>query len=175
MKVFSRYATSLYEIADENKKVDEVSKELEQIAKVFEDNAELFDVFSSPTVSVSDKLAILSKVFKGKISETAYSFLGVLCEKKRIDLFFEVKDEFKEIHFAEKKQIEAVITTAIEIDSKTKASLVKRLEEKTGKSVIPSYEVDKTIMGGVIVSYDNTLIDGSIKTKLLNLNKHIGK
>ena len=173
MVVSNRYANSLFELAKSENILDEVYSNLDGIYKAFKDNKELFDVLCSPSIKDFDKTEIVSKVFKGQVHEYTKNFLCVLITKKRINLFFGIKDEFSNIYNDEKNIEYAKITTAIELDSSSKEKLLEKLSKDRNKEIKALFSVDEDILGGVIVAFNNKIIDGSIKTKLSNLNKQM--
>ncbi len=94
-------------------------------------------------------------------------------KQKRIDLFFEIKDEFIAIYNIEKNIIKAQAITAVPM-SKTMSDIVlRKIKDETGKNIDLECVVKPEILGGIILMYDNKLIDGSVKTRLLNLNNEI--
>ncbi|MFI3227356.1 MAG: ATP synthase F1 subunit delta [Clostridia bacterium] len=173
MVVSNRYASSLFDIALGEKCLNEVFSDLNDVTKIISENTELYSVLSAPNINVSDKIAIFEKLFKGKIQAILYNFIAILIEKKRVDLFFEIKDEFTEIYNNHKNILKAKVTTAAEIDEPTKASVLAKIKAKTGREVELECVIDPEILGGIIIKYDNTLLDGSVKTRLSNLNEKI--
>ena len=173
MVVSNRYASSLFEIAKEENILSEIFSDLSDISKIFEQNKELYNVLSAPNINDTDKIAIFEKLFKGKIQAILYNFIAILIDKKRIDLFFDIKNEFVEIYNQDKNIIKANVTTAIEMDDDLKVKVLEKIKAITKKEVVMQYVIDESIIGGIIIKYDNTLIDDSVQTKLLNLNKQI--
>lgn len=165
MIVSNRYALSLFEI-DSNININELEN-------AFKDNEELFSVLVAENINITDKIEIFTKIFKGKIEDVLFNFVAVLIEKKRINLFFEICDEYTKMSNDKNKKLIAFVTSAVELTDTQKNDLAIKLNKKTGKEITLETIVDTSILGGVIVKYDNTLIDGSVKTKLLNLNKQI--
>lgn len=175
MKVYNRYAHTLFELALENDVIDLVCDELSQISKILKDNTEFFNILIAPNIPQIEKIALIDNIFLGKCNELTLNFLKTLAENDRINIIFNIISEFKSIILDHNDEVKVIFTTAIDLDESTKLELIKKVEEKITKKVIPFFIIDPKILGGVIMSYNNTLIDGSIKTKLLNLNKHIGK
>lgn len=173
MVVSNRYAMSLYEIANEENILKEVSSQMQDMATILLENSDLFSVLSAPNINVADKLAIAEKLFKDKVQPIFYNFVAILVEKSRIDLFFEIKNEFVEIYNKNNNIIKAQVTTAVEIDEALKEQVLGKIKAKTNSDVLLECMVDPSILGGIIIKYDNTLIDSSVKTRLLNLNSNI--
>ena len=64
------YSEAVFELAKEQSRTDEIKDELASLAVVFNDNPELRKLLSAPPVSKGEKLEIVEKLFKGKISHT---------------------------------------------------------------------------------------------------------
>lgn len=173
MVISNRYALSLFEVVKEENILTEVYSEMNDIAKILSENKDLFSVLSAPNINVEDKIAIFEKLFKGKIQAISYNFIAILIEKGRIDKFFEIKEEFIKIYNEDRNIIKAQVITAVEIDEETTASIVLKIKARTNKEVEVENVIKPEILGGVIIKYDNVLIDGSVKTRLTNLNNNI--
>lgn len=173
MVVCNRYASSLFSIASEEGILDEVHTEILEISELFTTEKDLYSILSAPNINNDDKIAIITKLFKDKINNILFNFFAILIEKKRIDLFFEVKDEFIAIYNDEKNIIKAQAITAVPMTKTMSDIVLRKIKDKTGKNVDLECIVKPEILGGIILTYDNKLVDGSVKTRLLNLNKEI--
>ena len=69
------YSEALFELAKENNTVEETEKELSAIVKIFGDEPDLYKVLSAPTISESDKLGTVRKIFGGRVSDTTLDFI----------------------------------------------------------------------------------------------------
>lgn len=173
MVVCNRYASSLFSIALEEGILDEVHTEILEISELFTTEKDLYSILSAPNINNDDKIAIITKLFKDKINTILFNFFAILIEKKRIDLFFEVKDEFIAIYNDEKNIIKAQAITAVPMTKTMSDIVLRKIKDNTGKNVDLECIVKPEILGGIILKYDNKLVDGSVKTRLLNLNKEI--
>ncbi|MDE6747012.1 MAG: F0F1 ATP synthase subunit delta, partial [Oscillospiraceae bacterium] len=68
---------------------------------------------------------------------------------------------------------EVKVTTSVPLSDGLKTKLKAKLEKVWGKSVILTEIVDPDIMGGIVVNYGNTMMDGSVKSKLEAIQKQI--
>lgn len=89
------YSEAVFELACEQGCADEVKKELDSLAVIFGDNPEFPKLLGAPTVTASEKLDILAKAFKGKVSDITYNFLCVLTEKGRAAAVPAVAEDYK--------------------------------------------------------------------------------
>ena len=65
--------------------------------------------------------------------------------------------------------VEAEVTTAIPLDKDQQTALINKLSRVTGKTIVLKTQIDKAIIGGVIVQIGDKLIDGSIARQLQTL------
>ncbi len=167
------YADALFQLAVEDNSLDETYKELNQITDIFKDNADYLKVLCVPTVNAKDKLESLSKVFEGKISVFLYNFLGVLIDKNRISLIHKINSEFTDMYNDKNGILEVIVTTINPLNLTIKEKLIKKLELISSKSIILIEIIDPSILGGIVLSYKNTQIDASVKSKLDNIRAQI--
>ena len=161
-----RYALALYEVAEQNGKVDEYIKDLKEICDLMYNNKEFYEVIKHPQISTTKKKKTFINIFKGKIDEELLSFLLLLIEKDRILYLREKLNEMEKIHLERHNTLTAIVKTAVEMTDDEYNRLKSKLENKYDKNILLHQEVDKSIIGGVYVRVGNTVIDGTIKSKL---------
>ena len=92
-----------------------------------------------------------------------------------IKLFFDVADEYERLLLAHRSMSNAVVYSAIELTDAQKSALKARLEKLCGKSVSMSFVIDKSIMGGLYIDIDGSILDGSIRHRLHEVKEVIDK
>lgn len=167
------YASALFELCCENDCLSEVYDEMGQVNEIFNDNEEFVKLLSSPLVKDEDKHEILDKTFNGKTSDLFYDFLCVLADKGRINAFSGIYTEFRDMYNEEMNILEVKVTTSEQMSEDIKKKLVDKLSSVTGKSILLDEKIDNSLLGGIIVRYDNVEIDSSVKGKLDKLKKQI--
>ena len=68
-----------------------------------------------------------------------------------------------------------IVQTAIPLTEDRLVKLTKKLEKLTKKKVDIETEINKDIIGGMIIRIENKIIDGSITNHLKNLKKSLLK
>lgn len=167
------YATALFELCCENDCLSEVYDEMGQTDKIFSDNGEFVKLLSSPLVTDDNKHEILNKTFSGKVTDLFFDFLCVLSDKGRTGAFSGIYTEFKDMYNKQMNILEVKVTIAEEMGDEIREKLINKLSSVTGKTVLLDEKIDKSLLGGIIVKYDNTEIDSSVKGKLNKLKKQI--
>jgi len=99
------------------------------------------------------------------------NFVRILAQNGDLGKFEEIDAGFRKLKLASEgiKEAEVTVAKQIEINS----SMMQSLNEIIGNKVEIKKQIDESIIGGVVVRVDDTLIDASIKTQLNNLNKEL--
>lgn len=167
------YSEAVFELAKETGTADKIKEELDALAKVFEDAPELGKFLSAPTVTLEEKLAFIEKNFKERLSETAYNLLCVVTENGRAALIPAIAEDYRNRWYEMKNIAEVRVTTSVPLGDVLRTKLRSKLEAVTKKTVILTESVDPSIMGGIVINYGNTMMDGSVKSKLEAVQKQI--
>lgn len=168
-----RYANALLEVALEENCADEVKDELSALSEIFGENEELQKLCCSPVVSKEEKVKLIDSVFNGRLSGYTLNFLKILCENNRFKNFFEIKEEYEKAYNEKNNIITITAVTAAEISSGLAERLKQKLEAKTGKTVILKRQIDKSLIGGVLLKGDGFEIDSSVKSALEGIKQSI--
>ncbi len=164
-----RYAKALLDVANERNVLDSVSGEVNAFNIGLQENARFRLFLYSQDKSVTEKTNKLEEVLQDKVSNIFFNFLLVLLNKKREFIFTEIAREFQLMVDKHSKKTRASATTAVPLDEKSLSSLKSALDKAFALDVQLKNKVDKSILGGVIVSIDGKLLDASIKNQLQTL------
>lgn len=167
------YSEAVFELAKESNAADKIKEELDALAKIFEDAPELGKFLSAPTVTLEEKLSFLEKNFKGKLSEISYNLLCVATEKGRAELIPAIAEDYRNRWYEMKNIAEVRVTTSVPLGDVLRTKLKAKLEAVSKKTVVLIESVDPSIMGGIVINYGNTMMDGSVKSKLEAIQKQI--
>ncbi len=164
-----RYALALYDACSEKGNIDQVLEELETIVEEITNNEGLIKITKHPQISKSAKKRIFKEIYEGKISQEILNFLLLLIEKERILYLKEKYNQFKLIHLERTNRVLAKVKTVVPLTSLQKETLQEKLEKTYRKEIILEEEIDKSIIGGIIVMVGSDVIDGSVKNKLKDM------
>lgn len=167
------YASAIFELCIENDSLTEIYEEMTEVNGIFGENEEYLKLLSSPLISEEDKHNALKGVFSGKLSEMMSDYLCILTDKGRIGYFSGIFDEFKSMYNKEKNILEVTVVTSQPMSDKIREKLVNKLSSVSGKTILLDERVDKSLLGGIILRYENNEIDSSVKGKLDKLKKQI--
>ena len=168
--ISDRYGSALYDLASEKKCIDEILNDLDVIEKVMKESSELRHVIKSPLVNSEEKLNILLKIFAGlSFNSLTTTFLKVLDNNKRISNILSIILQFKKINSEKRGDIAANVTSANELSEDEKNNITNQLKNTLGQKLSLNFDVDKDIIGGLIVKVGSKMIDTSIANKINKL------
>ena len=168
--ISERYGSALYDLASEKKCIDSVLNDFEVAEKVLKESSELRQVIRSPLVNSDEKLNILLKIFSQiNLHDLTTTFLKVLSDNKRISNLISIILQFKKINSEKRGDITADITSADELSEDEKNNITNQLKNSLGQKLSLNFDVDKDIIGGLIVRVGSKMIDTSILNKINKL------
>ncbi|MCD7772949.1 MAG: F0F1 ATP synthase subunit delta [Ruminococcus sp.] len=167
------YATALFELCIENDCLESVYEEFLCVTQIFEQNPDFVKLLKLPTVEWKDKEALLSDAFEGKLSEIMFNFLNVMAKKGRAGDATAIFAEFKALYNEKMNILDVTATTAIPLSETLREKLIDKLTAVSNKKIVLKECVDKNIIGGIVLSYNNTEIHASVRDKLDKLKAQI--
>jgi ATP synthase F1 delta subunit len=166
------YARSLFEVAREHGKIDDIREELGQFADALERERELALFLFSPYFSTEEKEDGLERAVTGA-EEIFLNFLDLLLEKHRMPVIFRIRRSYDELWEDEHRLLPVQVTSAIELDEKIARTIGEQIGERTGRKVELTTRVEPDILGGIVVQVGNSILDASIRNRLEQLRKQV--
>lgn len=166
------YGEALFDLALEENNIDALTEEVEAVHDIFAQNEELIKLLNHPKISREEKVSVIEKVFKGRISDTIVGFLIIIVDKGRYNeingIFVYYLDKVKEY----RNIGVAYITSAITLNQDQKDKILQKLLQTTKYTQFElHFTVDKSILGGLIIRIGDRVVDSSIKNQLKNMTK----
>jgi F-type H+-transporting ATPase subunit delta len=168
------YGRSLFQVAQEQGKLDELREQLGQFADALDQHRELAVFFFSPYFSSQEKRDALDTLLDGA-DAIFLNFLALLIENHRMPVIFRIRQEYERLWDEENKMLPVQITSAIALDDATTESLGKTIGERAGRKVALASRVDPDILGGIIIRVGNSILDASIRNRLEQLRRHVAQ
>src|SRR5919206_3644520 len=166
------YARSLFEVAKEQGKLDEVREQLGEFADAMEADRELQVFFFSPYFSTQEKEDGLDRAVSGA-DPIIVNFLKLLIENHRMPVIFRVRREYDRLWEEENKLLPVQITSAVALDPDVVERIGEEIGRQTGRRVELTAEVDPDVLGGIVLRVGNSILDASIRTRLERLRKQV--
>jgi F-type H+-transporting ATPase subunit delta len=166
----TRYATALFELALEQKRLDEVERDLGAVERLLDESDDLARLLSSPVVSRDEQGRAVAAVAKrAGLDELTRNFLGVLAQKRRLFAFRQIAAVFRQLLATHRGEVAAEVVSAVPLNEEQLRSLQESVGKFAGKAVSLNTTVDPSLIGGLVVRVGSRMIDASLKSKLTQL------
>ena len=165
----TKYARAIYELAAEKNMLDQVETELGLVESTINEYSDLSTLIYHPRVLPQAKKETISKIFSNDIAEVVLKFLMLLIDKRRETALPAIIREYVKLANEVRNIVEAEVTTATPLDQQQQTALMNKLGLVTGKKIALKTQIDKAIIGGVVVRIGDKLIDGSVARQLETL------
>lgn len=169
--IAERYAKSLFELALETGKLEEVRKDMDLMVDVCLSNRDFRQMLISPVIRPDKKNAVMDEVFAGKIEGLSKQFYHLLCNKRRekylegiAKQFIAKYKKYHNIHVIE-------IRSAAPLSKELRERVVDIIENRTKGTVELIEIIDTKLIGGFIVSDEGRRYDASLTTTIKKLKK----
>jgi len=163
------YAGALLSVARSEGHLAEVEDELFRFARVLETNDELRTTLTDPALPVSRRQQIIEDLLGGRANPVTTALVSMVVGAGRARDLSAIIDDVVQLSAAEGNREVAEVRSAIELTDDQKQRLAAALEAKTGKKVELKVIIDPSVLGGLVAQVGDTVIDGSIKTRLQQL------
>jgi F-type H+-transporting ATPase subunit delta len=166
------YARALFESAMDNGVLEEMHEQLGMWADVLAENKDLQTFFFSPSFTTAEKKDAIRRIIDGG-DERFLNFLELLAERHRLPVTFRIRRAFDDLWREENKLLPVEVTSAVELDEALVSSIGKRIEERTGRRVELTAQVNPDIIGGLVLRVGNKVLDASVHGRLERLRRQI--
>lgn len=172
-EISREYASALFALAREDGAEEEYAGGLAAIAAAFREAPEYVEFLSSHSIPKEERISALFAVFSGRVPVHVLSFLSLLCEKGRVREFFECVEAYDALLREWKETSHACISSAVPLTEEEKVRLEKKLRAVCGHAVVAEYRVDESLVGGVSITVDGRVMDGSLRRRLQEVKEVI--
>ena len=163
IKTAKRYAIALSQSAKGN--LEEINNDLALVDETIFQNEELKSFFSHPVISLHDKKETIKTAFENKINEKTLNFICTLLDEGRFLIFKTIFELFKKQKDIIENSQKIDVVSVLELDDNQKERLKEKLTSKLQKQIILNYQSNKDILGGLVIKFEDKVIDLSLKTK----------
>jgi F-type H+-transporting ATPase subunit delta len=167
------YAQALLEIAKAESNLDTVEEELFRVARTIESNDELRSTLTDAAIPVERRQAIVETLLGGRASPVTTALVSFVVGAGRSRNLPEIIDRLVAKAAEERREAVAEVRTAYPLDEEHRQQLADALSKATGKHVSLKVIVDPTVMGGVVATIGDTVIDGTIRHRLDQLRESL--
>lgn len=172
--VSKTYGEALFDLAVEEQQTDALAEEAKVVLEAFRENPELSKLLNHPKIVKEEKVSVIENIFKGRASDHMVGFLTLIVEKDRHNELEEIIQYFLD-RVREAKNIgRAYVTSAIPLEETQKEQIRQKLLHTTKYTEFEMiYNVDKSLIGGLIIRVGDRVVDSSIRSRINNLSREL--
>lgn len=176
VRVASRYAKSLIDLAKEQNELDKVYIDMRDFRNLTRENQEFTRLLKNPIIRNDKKMKVLEALFAGKVSKMTYSFMQIISRKNREKILPAIAESFINQYNLYKGISKAEVTTTFPLDDSMRKRFKEIVLELTnGNSVELVEKIDKSLIGGYILRVGDRQIDESLSSKITELEAEFSK
>ncbi len=168
------YAQAVFEVAQENGALEELSASL-AVARAMIADGQVLAFLAMPALSDDERLGFLQGLFSDAVGEGSVfagssrhgtNFLRLLLENDRIPAMGEIADQFEALKAKIENTVDAVITSAAPLSEARQREMAESLKARLGREVRVTTEIDENLIGGAVIRAGDVVIDGSLRARL---------
>lgn len=165
--IAERYATALYDMADEAKQLDAVADDLRGLKSLLEDSNDLRRLVRSPLIDRQVQTAAMMAVLeKAGVGDLTRRFVGVVGQNRRLFAMSAMIDAFLAVLARRRGEETAYVSSAAALSDAQLDRLAETLRKAVGSKVRVETAVDPALIGGLVVRVGSRMVDSSVRTKL---------
>ena len=165
------YAQALLEIAQAEERLDEVSDELFSFARVVEGNDDLRMALANPGLPADRRAAIVDELLEHRSLHLTRAMASMIVGAGRGHDLPAIATRFVELAARTREHELAEVRSAVPLDDAQVERLAHVLSRATGKQIEVKVVVDPAVMGGLVATVGDTVIDGTVRHRLEQLKE----
>ena len=160
------YAEALFALAAEHDQTKDYLEALDTTAALLADNPDYVELLSCPAIPRDERDALLEQSFSTLLPEQVLSFIQLLCAHGRIRSLADCIAEYRLLYQTAVAMSTAQVVSAVPLNEDEKQRLAAALSARIGRTVTLECTVDESLLGGLSVTIDGKVLDGSLRSRL---------
>ena len=160
------YAKALFEIAQAEGDLGRVEEELFRVARTLEANDVLRDSLTDRALPVDLRQGIVEDLLGGRANPTTTNLVSMIVGAGRAKDLTGIIDKVVELAAEAREEAVALVTSAIPLEAKQQKKLAEALSKRFDRKVDVKVIVDPSVLGGLLVRIGDTVIDGTVRSRL---------
>ncbi len=166
-----RYAAALFDLAAEDKAIDEVAADLGALSDMLVESDDLRRLVRSPVLTRAEQSrAVAALLERAGAIDLTRRFIGLLAERRRLFALADIVAAFNRLLAAHRGEVRAEVTAAVALDDSQVSAITAALKRAIGGDVAVETKVDDALLGGLVVRVGSRMVDTSMRTKLQRLH-----
>lgn len=161
------YATAAFNFAVEQKAVADWQQMLVFASEVAQND--VVEGLLSGSTAAEQLAEMFINICGEQLNTEGQNLIKVLAENKRLSVLPEIAELYAELKAEYEKEIDVDVTSATELSSEQQGKISTALEQRLARKVKLNCNVNPALVAGVVIKAGDTVIDGSVKSKLNRL------
>ena len=163
----ARYATAVFELAQEEKSVEALEKDFAALKAMIAESPDLARLVRAPVFSREEQAKGLNAVLhRMEASALTRRFVLMLASKRRLFALTDIIRSFEQQVAKLRGEVSASVTSARPLNDAEVSQLKQILKSRLGRDARLEAKVDPSLLGGLVVKVGSRMIDSSLRTKL---------
>lgn len=163
------YAKAAFEYARDHEALDNWSQALGFLSAAVADS-DVRRLLGSPKLANDKKVTLLSEILPEQ-QDGLSRFLATLADQGRLLALPFIAEQFEYLRAEHEQRVEVTVTSAYKLTAAQKTKLANALKKRLNREISITTQVDKSLIGGVILRAGDTVIDGSVRGRLNRLSE----
>ena len=160
------YVAAMFEIASANEAVSVVEDDMFRLARAIESNEQLRAALNDTSLPADRRQNIVEQLLGGKAHNVTVQLVSLLVGTGHISLLPQVADALVKRASSSKQMEVAEVRSAVALTDAQKARLAEGLGKVAGKPVNLKVVVDPSVIGGLVATIGDEVIDDTVRTRL---------
>jgi F-type H+-transporting ATPase subunit delta len=160
------YAEALFRVARAEGNLGEVEDELFRFSQTLQGSDELRDTLTDPAIPASRRQQVIEDLLGGRATGTTTALVSMVVGTGRARELPHIIRQLVDMSAAEANKEVAEVRSAVPLTDDQRTRLAEALGKATGKQVEVKVVVDPSVMGGIVAQVGDTVIDGSVRSRL---------
>lgn len=171
--VGANYAGALLELATRRDAAEAYGRYLAEVASLYREEPKFRLFLDTPRVPEERKKAVLREVLADRVPEPFLHFLLVVLEKRRQRSIPRIEQAYRDLLDERFGRVHANVTLALEPDDELREEITGGLSALLDREVEANFRTDEDIVGGILVRFEDKVMDGSLRRRLQNLRRRL--
>lgn len=169
--IAERYARSLFELAQESGKVEQVKNDMDLFLDMIRSSRDFKQLLISPVIRPDKKIAVLDALLAGQVDDLTRKFYKLIAGKRREKFLGGIARAYVEKYKEFNKIVTIEVRTVSPLSDSMRDQIIALIEKRRGITVDLVEIIDQSLIGGFIVSTQNARFDASLATSVKKLKK----
>ena len=174
-RVNINYAKALYLLAAELRQEERVVQDMRLVGDVCRENHLLNVTLDNPTLREARKASIVRELFGPHVSDITLAFLVFVTRKRRAVHLRGISEAYIDLYRNNHNMVLSEVRTATEMAQDVYEDIRHKVSDYTGKEVEIEKVLDRNMLGGVCITFDNNMYDARLRTKVDRLRKEFSR